>query len=335
MNASTHINIALIGVKHHGQTILNAIRLCDRYNLHSCYDVDETAAYQVAETNQCRARSSFDELLSDDAIDAVALVTPNHLHCEQALKAFEADKHVFVEKPLAVTVADSRRMMTAAYEAGNILQVGHNTRKRKVFREAKRIVDSGVLGKIVSCHAHFSYPAGLSSHVSQWKMEKELCPLLPMTQLGTHCIDTLQYLLTPITHAICIGRSRVMRDEKSNEVVDTTTAMVAFENGIIGTIHAHYIAPDTFEVQIFGSTGKICCSGDRIVLTDQSMGKWNEEIFQFDEGAELSFVAEMNEFADCILHRTQPEISGEVGLRNVAVIEAMNRSVASKKIEEV
>lgn len=97
-----------------------------------------------------RRYGCFAELLADDAVDAVDLCTPSYLHAEQAVMALEAGKHVLVEKPLATTLEDCRRVLAAADVSGKVLMVGHVLRFWPDYTAALKLVRSGQLGKLRS-----------------------------------------------------------------------------------------------------------------------------------------------------------------------------------------
>ncbi len=333
---SGNVSIGLVGVANHGRTILRAITGCEKLHLRSCFDVNNEAAAEVAKITECRQASSYDDLVGDDELEAVALVTPNFLHLEQAVKAFESGKHVFVEKPFAVNVKEGKKIIEAARKSGKILQVGHNTRKRRVFREAKRLVDSGELGDIVSVYANMSFDFGLTKAVPEWKKQKDRCPLLPMTQLGIHFIDTLEYLVGKIRTVSGVQRSAVLKDKNGNPVTDSVAAVLSFENGVIGTIQSDYVSPSTYTIVIFGTEAKITCGDSEIILERPSAGTTVKEVLPaFEKIDGESYFAEIAEFAECIMNDRAPEVDGEVGLRNLAVIEAMLLSAESGRAVEI
>jgi len=332
-----NVKVGIAGVKNHGRTIIRAIHECDALVLVSCFDVDTDAMRRTAGEYGCVPVGSLEGLLASE-VDAVVLVTPNHLHGQQIRKALSAGKHVFVEKPLTLDVAEGRKILDILVQSKAVLQVGHNTRKRAVFRKAWDIIERGALGRIVSCHAHFSYDAGLQTGVPSWKLDSKLCPLLPLPQLGIHFVDVLQYLVDTIDEVFCLARSTVLKDEAGGDVVDSTVSMMRFGNEVTGTLHAHYVVPPTFEVALYGTKANLVCHEDSLALISTSDFGIEEKIISVDELPYESFITELREFAECILHNRTPEVDAETGLRNVAVVEAMKRSVMegrTVKVDEV
>lgn len=330
------VNIGLVGVANHGQTILRAIQGCESFALWSCFDINSEASANVARTTGCKQASGYDELINDNRLEAVALVTPNFLHLEQCIKALERGKHIFVEKPFALNVNEAKKINEVAKKSGRILQVGHNTRKREVFQKAKHIINSGELGEIVSVYANMSFDFGLTKNVPEWKKQKDKCPLLPMTQLGIHFIDVLKYLIGPIKSVSCVQRSVVLKDKEGKAVTDSVAATLTFANGIIGTIQSDYVSPYTYEIVIFGSKAKATCADSEILLERWSGGKIERMIVPATEKFDgESYFAEIAEFAECILTNNSPEVDGQVGLYNLAVVEAMLRSAETRQMIDI
>jgi len=329
---SNKVKVGLVGVSNHGVTIRNAIKQCENLQLVTCYDAYRFESEKVREEFGCRIARDFEELVSDDEVDAVVLVTPNYLHPLQTKIAVAHGKHVFVEKPIANTVWEAKEMVGFAREKGVILQVGHNTRKKRVFRKAKRILEENRLNKLVAVEANMSFPTGIKQVLPQWKFDKNKCPLLPMMQLGIHFIDTLQYLIGPIKRVSCFQTRRAM----AGNVSDATSAILEFESGVVGTLSSHYVIPDIYEVKVFGTRGILFCYSESLRLETYSM-QWEKAVEQddySDEGAE-SYYLEMKEFGDCILNGTEPETNGEVGLEALSVVEAMLISAEEGRAVEV
>lgn len=317
---SKKVKIALVGLGGHGKTIRNAIKLCPQITVIACYDINEKIVQEVSEEFNCKGFSNYDELLTYPDIDAVVIITPNFLHFEQAKKALLKGKDVFVEKPITVSVTEAEEILRISREKGLIVQVGHNTRKRKVFRRAKEIIEKNLAGKIVFFEANISMSTGLGEF-PEWKRDKGKCPLLPMTQLGIHFVDTLSYLFGDIAEISCLARNAYLNVE------DSTVSILKFSNGIIGTLSSSYVVPDTYEITIHGTEAVVKCYLNKIQIQKSNN---NHLIYVFDETIE-SFVEELCEFAYCVIERKKPEVDAEVGLKNLKVIEAMIQSYINKK----
>jgi predicted dehydrogenase len=322
------VSIGLVGVANHGNTILNSILAAPNLTLVSCYDTNTAAAEQVGRKTGARVAASYDELVNDPHVEAVALVTPNQLHAEQAAKVAAVGKHAFVEKPITNSIADARAMIVAFDKAKLVLMTGHNTRRRQVFRRAKEILTKGMIGKVVALEGNLSRPAGLQPGLPPWKADRKACPLLPMTQLGIHLVDTAEYLVSPVESVSCIAANMAM----PGNVYDSTAAILQLESGVPFSLMSYYVSPDAYFLRAYGTQGLLHCypASLRLELTEGGEPREaKEESFQEGTG---SYNLQMQEFGDCILHHRKPETGGREGLRALAVIEAMSQSVAQHKL---
>lgn len=326
------VRIGQAGIANHGRAIVNAIRDAGNLQLVSCFDIDSAANEQVAREFAASAMAGYDELVNDPRIDAVALVTPNHLHAEQVQKAVKARKQIFVEKPIASTIAEAREMIGLVKQAGLVFMVGHNTRRRQVFRRAKTLLDEKRIGEIVAVEANLSRPAGLQPGLPAWKADRRTCALLPMMQLGIHFVDTVEYLIEPVKRVSCFGANIAM----PNQTIDSTAAILQLESGIPVSLTSCYVSADAYFLRIYGTKGTIHCYPLKLRLEVLEGGEFKEAIEEdySSEGAG-SFVLQMREFGNCVLHGTRPETGAEEGLRALAVIEAMVHSVENHSVVEV
>jgi predicted dehydrogenase len=324
------LRIGQVGVANHGNTIVNAILAAKNLDLVALYDTDAAACKRVAERTGARITRGFDEMINDPSIDAVALVTPNHLHRDEVLEAARAGKHVFVEKPIGNTLPESRAMIEAMKKAGKVLMVGHNTRRRRVFRRARAILETETLGKLVAIEANLSRPVGILPGLPPWKADPTKCPLLPMMQLGIHFVDTIAYLVSPIRRVSCMAANVAM----PGGVYDSIAALLMLESGIPAALTSSYVSPETYFLRIYGTKGLLHCSPLSLKLETTENGT-DSRVEEFTgEGAE-SYELQMQEFGECVLNNRLPETGGEEGLRALAVIEAMAQSVARSAVIDV
>jgi predicted dehydrogenase len=318
------IRIGLVGVANHGNTILQAIIGSPNLTLVSCYDVNEGAMKEVSARYGVKTTPDYDTLIQDEYIDAVALVTPNHLHLEQVEKAAKNGKHVFLEKPIANTVAEAKEIIQIMQKAELVLSVGHNTRRKPTFRKVKKLLENKVIGAVVGIEANLSRPAGLQEGLPMWKVDPDTCPLLPMMQLGIHFVDTIQYLVEPVKFVSSFAGRIAM----TGSVYDSTAALLHLSSGIPAVISSYYVTPDTYFLKIYGTSGIIHCTNEHLrVEITKDFKNYSIAEDEFPNEGMTSYTEEMTEFADCILGKKDPETSGTVGLEALAVIEAMVRSV--------
>src|SRR5690554_6680795 len=128
-NDDKMVSVALIGCGGFSKSVQSAMAATGLYQVTTCFDVDRAAMKETAEIFGARPCDTFQQAAQADDVEAVMLITPNHLHREQTELAFAAGKHVYVEKPIANTVAEGIAMTRAARKAGKVFMVGHVTRR--------------------------------------------------------------------------------------------------------------------------------------------------------------------------------------------------------------
>jgi predicted dehydrogenase len=111
-----------------------------------CDSEEEVASRRAQEWGAQRWLSDYRELLRDDAVDAVEILTPHHLHAEMTIAALEAGKHVSLQKPMSVNLSEADAMIAAAQRSGKLFRVCENFRYYPPFVKAKELLDEGAIG---------------------------------------------------------------------------------------------------------------------------------------------------------------------------------------------
>lgn len=151
------VKVASIGLGWWGKELARAA-LAAGIDVVSCYARTEETRRDFAAELGCEPASSLEDVLSDAAVDAVLVATSHRSHRQLVEAAARAGKHVFIEKPLALSVEDARACGKAAEAAGIVLQVGFQRRRHPAHREMKRLIDEGAIGQIQSLEANHSLP---------------------------------------------------------------------------------------------------------------------------------------------------------------------------------
>ena len=207
--------------------------------------------------------SSIDDLLtSDHESQVINICTPNGLHCEHAIKAMQAGKHVVVEKPMALTTADCMKMIAASEVSHKYLFVVKQNRYNPPVAKLKEVLDGGLLGKIYSAQLNCFWNRNENYFKgSDWK--------------GTRCLDG-GILYTQFSHFIdlflwALGKPSCVKAYANNfhhpqciEFDDTITAIIRFESGVIGTMNFTINAYNKNmegSITLFGEKGTIKVGG--------------------------------------------------------------------------
>ena len=199
-----HLRIGIIGAGRIADLHALAYGAGARASICAVCDADaEVAAARATEWGAERSYTDYRDLLADDRIDAVEIILPHYLHEEVTLAALAAGKPVSVQKPMARSVAESRRMADAAAAADVDLRVLENFRHYPPFVEAKRMIDEGAIGEPAAQHISVIGGGGPGWEVPRrawrWRLDADLCGGGPcMFDHGYHIFSIAQYLLGPV-----------------------------------------------------------------------------------------------------------------------------------------
>jgi predicted dehydrogenase len=303
--------VAIVGTGFWGAKLAEAAGRSS-LELAACYSRNAEKRAEFAERFGCEAAASYEAAL--DAADAVVLATPNDDHEAQTLTAAEHGKHVFVEKPIATTIAAGERMRDACAAVGVALLVGHELRRLGAARKAKAVVESGALGTVVLAEANFSLTSPVKP--GTWKEGRGT----PLVQLGIHHADTLRYLLGPVTRTT----GRVNRVVSEVDIDDTGAAILEFASGALGTITSSYVSPKTYSIRLLGTEAvldyridiSVWPAADKLdSMTTLTVGG---EVVGFDHVDPL--VDELEELGRCARGEATPETGADEALAALRVI---------------
>ena len=279
-----------------------------------------------------RLYRDYDEMLAREHPDAVGIFTPNALHCEFTLKAIAAGAHVLVEKPMAPTAAEARRMAAAAKDAGKVLMVAMQRRYGGLERAIKRALDQGMIGTPHFIRARLSHGGPhLWAPGQNWFFQRHEAGGGAMLDLGVHVADLARWYMGEIESV----SGQVAMLGKAIEVEDNGAMVVKFRSGALGVIEASWTSqPPLSAIEIYGSEGRIMAGYPRldiaVLRADGSPvpGYEREEILGgFDVRDRLAPSREVARvFAAAIAGDAAPSPDGEDGLRAIEAIEACYRS---------
>lgn len=303
----------------------------------------------------------YEELLARNDIDAVSIAAPNSLHLPMARAAFEAGKHVLVEKPLARNTEEGEQMVEAAKRAGKILAVAFQRRSRHDVALVKQAVERGEFGRIYYAKAFWMRRAGIPG-MGTWFTKKATAGGGPLIDLGVHVLDMALYMMgNPKATAVSAatyaelgpqgkgawrgGRFQVDSSQPF-EVEDLATALIRFENGTTLQLETSWAAytgmTDEFGVSLFGSNGGAEIHSKDYALTGTLRVFGDFEGTPSDASPRLHSTKGHGEiirsFVGAILDGTPVSPSGEEGVDRTRLIDAIYRSAElgrEVKIEEL
>jgi predicted dehydrogenase len=338
------LRFGVLGSGYMGRTHAEAIRCLDQAELVavSC----GSRAPALAEQYGVTFERDKNELLRRTDIDALVITTPHHLHAEEALAAFAQGKHVLVEKPMATSTVDCRRMIDAAAASKRTLAVGYQQRFRVNNAKARQLVREGAIGKIVAVQVSMPVYAGgikAGGFGGNWAWWNDAASIGHLINSGPHAIDLLRWF----TGGDVVTVSAFSRTFLPNITVeDTTMALFEFSGGAICSLFSSRALPapsfpgEDFRFRIVGTTGLLDLDpyGDLRLSDEKGWRVVSQQPAVKHEGADTAFGdARMQAYCDQLsafiaLTEGQPSDvgSGPDGLAAVETCLAMMESSAKK-----
>ena len=268
----------------------------------------------------------FAACLKNPEVEAVYVATPPGEHERYTVQAARARKHVLCEKPLAATVAQSKRMLAACRD--NAVQL--MTAYRKYFEPGsvalKQIIASGQLGRIDVIHTAFTEFRPAGDNTPGWMLNPKLSGGGPLMDIGIYCVGTSRWLVDedPVeATAVSWTRDR----KRFKDVEEGIAFRLRFASGLMLQGTASWGAALASFIQVHGEKGWACLSPafafeEERRLTGKIEGKWFEKEFSaIDE-----FALELDAFAECIRKNRKPEPDGEQGMRDLIILDSIYRA---------
>jgi predicted dehydrogenase len=200
---------------------------------------------------------SYEKLLADPKVDAVVLATPHSLHSKQVIAAAAAGKHVFCEKPFALTRSDAEAAAAATQKAGVTLGLGYNRRFHPEMTKLRQQIRSGDLGIILHIEATMTFPNALMLKPTQWRAHRDETPCGGLTPMGVHAIDGMIDLCGPIKQVYCQSFRQAVEVDSD----DTTSILFRMKGGMSGYLGTITATGPGFSFQVFGTKGWVRLEG--------------------------------------------------------------------------
>jgi predicted dehydrogenase len=317
-----------------------ALELASNSELVALFDPDPARIERaLAKAPHAATYDTIADILGDPDVEAVYIATPNHLHAEQTIAAANAGKHVLVEKPMALDAAEGRQMVEASDRAGVKLMAAYMTLFNPAFRAAKRLVESGALGEIVSVRGRHSYPMSPDalSTANLWRLDPQFGGG-PLMDVGVYSIFTLRELTGERTCSLsATGTVKRLHDKTE---YDSVLFTFLTEKGTPGVVEANFtFTSSTYELE--GTRGRLSLTGHITQLID---GRLEAELWSGGKPRRVSerivhevvpeglpefanYLAEVEHFADCVMNDTEPISSGRIAVGDLEVADAVRESL--------
>ena len=355
------LNVAIVGLGHlHPRGYMSLFENCGRTRVVSAYDPDAALVERFVGDYGINGYSDIDEIFESEKLDMAVIFLP-HCDCaDAAIKFAQRGVHLMIEKPIAHTSADVKRLMTVADAKGVKITTGYCWRYHPVIKQMKECIENGVLGDIVSVEARLAagkverYIAGNSA----WMLEKARSGGGPMYNLGVHWIDIINYLLVDSAVEVCACNTQT---SDKYDIEDSSIAMLKFGSGVTAMLSVSYVVPDCFPC---GRDLYLGVKGSKGVLSycpkyegEQAGGAVQTDVleiysdsekmagaaarqysFQLDKVPGYSGYmgqAYVDDFVNAIFQGQEPFIGVDEALDVLKVVEAIYQSDRDKKWIEV
>jgi len=314
--STSPLRVGCIGMGWWSDVLADAMQRSGKFEIVACYSRSEDKRTKFAAKYGCRAAPSYEAMLAGRDIEAIVNTTPNDVHLATTSAAAAAGKHVFLDKPIANTVADGHAITQACRKAGVVLALGYQRRRESHFRWIRQQIDAGRFGKLVNAEANISRDRLGKIDLTSWRYQAAGMPGGVMLQIGIHYTDVLEYLLGPI-HAVR-GQSAQLVLPGDNP--DVASLILEHENGALSTLNASYAsASEYYLMNIYGKDATAYYdlhNGLRLL----KRGETAPETVPCAKNDTL--VEELEEFAAAARGQGQYETGGDYATRSLAVVRA-------------
>jgi len=336
--ASDRVRVAVVGCGIFGSIHAVSYAQYHRAELACVCDLDARRARKTARQLGCEWTTRSADIARDRSIAAVSIATPDFAHRALALQMIRAGKHVLVEKPLATRVRDARAIVEAARRAGVKLMVDFHNHWSPPFVAARQSVDQGEFGEPVVGYGRLSNTWEVPLKWLAWSGKSG-----PQWFLLPHLLDLVRWLYKEeAVEVFATGAKKHLRS-KGVDAYDAVQAQVAYAEGF-ATVETCWTLPDAspsvvdFKLDLVGTKGKIevdAANQGLVVTSKKVQTPFLISSLQI-HGRAVGFMhLPMEHFVDCVVGDTQPHTTGEDGLANVATIEAIERSIRTRKMVKV
>jgi UDP-N-acetylglucosamine 3-dehydrogenase len=324
--------VALIGLGMMGRNHLRVLSDLEGVELAAVCDQDAAAVDGVSHKLSIPGYRSWDEMFERETLDAAVVAVPTRFHMEVGLAALDHGLHVFVEKPIASTLEEGRRLVEAARDAHLVLAVGHIERFNPAVRELQRRVAAGEIGRIYQIQARRLGP-----------FPARIRDVGVVIDLATHDLDVMCTLAESEVERVYAETERRIHTEHE----DILNALLKFESGMLGVLQVNWLTPTKIrELSVLGDRGMFVCN----YLTQELTQFKNADVVSpsdprrqpraVSEGEAVRFPItqaeplklELQAFVETIRGERALEVDGEAGLRALHLALALVTSAAESRV---
>jgi glucose-fructose oxidoreductase len=325
------LGYAIVGLGIYGLgVIIPQFKNCAHSRLAAVVSGDPAKAHRVAAENGLPERSiysyeTFDKIRDNPDVDIVYVCLPNSMHAEYVIRAARAGKHVMCEKPMAVSAAECISMIGACKAANRKLMIGYRCHFEPFNLEAMRLARAGAAGKIRYVRSEHGF---VQRDPSKWRLKRSLAGGGSLMDMGIYSLQAARYMTGEEPIAVQAIESTDRSDPRFHEVEDQIDWQLKFPSGAVAACKSMYSANQNHIICV-GDTGRIelepATRYDGNHMWTGRDGR-EQEITPPPGPGKTQFAGQLDHLVECIATGREPIVSGEEGLRDMRIIEAIYRS---------
>jgi len=325
------LGYAIVGLGSYGlDVIIPQFANCAHSRLAAVVSGDPAKAHRVAAEHGLPERSiysyeSFDRIRDNPDVDIVYVCLPNSMHAEFVIRAARAGKHVMCEKPMAMSAAECVKMIAACKTANRKLMIGYRCHFEPFNLEAMRLARTGAAGKIRYVRSEHGFIQG---DPSRWRLKRALAGGGSLMDMGIYALQAARYMTGEEPVAVQAMESTDRTDPRFHEVEDQIDWQLLFPSGAIAACKSMYSANQNHIIAV-GDKGRIelepATRYDGNHMWTGRDGR-EHEITPPPGPARTQFAGQLDHLVECIASGREPIVSGEEGLRDMRIIDAIYRS---------
>ena len=323
------LRVAVLGIGWWSDVLADACKRSERFEIVTCFtrSADKRAAF--AKKYGCAQAESYEAILRDASIEAVINTTPNNAHLETTRQAAAAGKHVFLDKPIANTVAEGLEIARICEQAGVVLALGYQRRREGHFRWIRKEIEAGRFGRLVQAEGNISRDRLGKIDLTSWRYQSEGMPGGVMLQIGIHYVDVLEMLMGPVKRVSGMASQLVLPGDNP----DVANLILEHESGALSNLTASYASAS--EYYMMNIYGKEATAYYDVFNGLRHLKRGEAQASRVATEIGDTIREELDEFADCVRDGGKPETDGFWASRNLAVIKAGVKSAREGRAIDV
>lgn len=323
--------LGIVGVGRWAHAHAQAAARSNLVEIVSCFGRNKERRRAFAEEFSIeRTSDSFESMLTDDAIDALIVSTPNDLHVEMGQAAVEAGKPALLDKPVSVDIAGGLALLRAA-PSGKQIGVAHHPRRLAGHKWAKAWLSSGDAGSPRLMHADFSNARGAAMKPDAWYRSAAGSEAGVLIQVGLHQIDNVLDLLGP---AVAVNAR--FQHETLGPMADAAITIIEHAGGALSTVTSSWTTPSLYRFEIQATAGNLRYRLDHRWWTSRDVDEHGELQLARDGEDTVAIVTEsgdplreqLDELADAVGGAGEMQVDVAAGLRAMIVVRAAVESAS-------